>query len=173
VLVATSSADARRFDSLVKPHLPVLYRLAARACGDPALAEDAVQETLVLAFKRLKQLQPGASVRAFLAGIAVKRAHTLLRGERRRRQREEAMAPPSASANPEQLAQSSAMQRQIRDALWGMPKKRRTAALLRLDAGLDYVEIAQAMGTSAGSARTLVHLALKELRSVLKEQSGR
>ena len=48
-----------------------------------------------------------------------------------------------------------------------MPKKRRMAAILRLDAGMDYAEIASALGTSLGSTRVLVHLALKDLKHAL------
>jgi DNA-directed RNA polymerase specialized sigma24 family protein len=53
-----------------------------------------------------------------------------------------------------------------------MPKKRRAAVLLRLDAGMDYSEISEALGTSEGSARVLVHLALKELKAGLKTYLG-
>jgi DNA-directed RNA polymerase specialized sigma24 family protein len=48
-----------------------------------------------------------------------------------------------------------------------MPDKRRQAALLRLDAGLSYKEIAAALDSSEGSARVLVHKALKELKDRL------
>src|SRR5882724_12955182 len=75
------AGDGRAFRSLVEPHLAMLYRIAARACGDRALSEDAVQETLTLAFTRLHQYRPGTSLKAFLAAIAARRARTLLRGE--------------------------------------------------------------------------------------------
>jgi DNA-directed RNA polymerase specialized sigma24 family protein len=50
-----------------------------------------------------------------------------------------------------------------------MPEKRRAAALLRLDGRMSYAEIAVAVGTTEGSARVLVHMALKELRSQLAD----
>src|SRR5947209_3254295 len=75
------AGDGRAFQSLVEPHLAMLSRIATRACGDRALSEDAVQEALTIAFTRLAQYQPGTSLKAFLASIAVKRARTLLRSE--------------------------------------------------------------------------------------------
>jgi len=57
----------------------------------------------------------------------------------------------------------------VRAVLAGMPEKRREAALLRLDAGLSFAEIARTLDTTEGSARVLVHLALKELREHLSE----
>jgi RNA polymerase sigma-70 factor (ECF subfamily) len=57
----------------------------------------------------------------------------------------------------------------VRDALALLPEKRRAVAMLRLDAELSYAEIAQAVGTTEGSARVLVHMALKELREQLAD----
>ncbi len=159
--------DGRAFASLVEPHLSMLYRIAARACGSTTLAEDAVQEALTVAYQRLDRYQPGTSLKAFLAAIAVRKAHTLLRGERRRRVREEAADAPEHPAGPGELLDAGRTRARIRDVLAGMPKKRREVAMLRLDAGMSYEEIARTVGSTEGSARVLVHLALKELRDKL------
>jgi len=161
--------DGRAFASLVEPHLAVLYRIAYRACGDKALAEDAVQEALTLAYRKLGRYQPGTSLRAFLATIAARQAQTLLRGERRRRVREDASAEPEHLAGPVEILGAERLASRVREALAAMPKKRREVALLRLDGNMSYAEIAQAVGTTEGSARVLVHLALKELRDKLND----
>lgn len=163
------AGDGQAFAALVEPHLSMLYRVAARACGDRALAEDAVQEALTLAHERLRSYQPGTSLRALLAACAVRRAHTLLRGERRRKTREQSADPPQRLPGPaETLGVEQAAER-VRQALSRLPEKRRAVALLRLDAGMSYEEIAQAVGTTEGSARVLVHMALKELRQELAD----
>ncbi len=159
--------DGRAFASLVEPHLPMLYRIAARVSGDRALAEDAVQEALTLAYQRLDRYQPDTSLRAFLAAYAVRQAHTLIRSERRRRLREESSDAPERLPGPSELTRARETAERVRTALAKMPEKRREAALLRLDAELSYAEIAEAVGSTEGSARVLVHLALKELRAQL------
>lgn len=161
--------DGRAFASLVEPHLALLYRVAARACGDRALAEDAVQDALTLAYERLSTYQPGTSFRAFLAAYAVRKAQTLLRGERRRRVREEGAEAPQGLPGPVDLVRASQAAVRVRDALAKLPEKRRAVAMLRLDAELSYAEIAEAVGTTEGSARVLVHMALKELRGQLAD----
>lgn len=166
-LKAALSGDGTAFAALVRPHLAVLYRIAARACGHPTLAEDAVQETLDLAYRGLARYRPGTSLRAFLCTICVQRAHTLLRGERRRRQREERSASPAASPTPEEYATAEQTRALIRRVLESMPDKRRTAALLRLDGGLEYAEIAAAMGSTRSAAKALVHLATADLRTAI------
>jgi RNA polymerase sigma-70 factor (ECF subfamily) len=169
LLARALDGDGRAFATLVEPHLPMLYRIAARACGSTAIAEDAVQETLTLFHGRLTSYSPGTSLRSFLAAIAVRQARTLLRGEQRRRVREDNSAPPEAVADPVELLAAERLGRQIRDALGKMPKKRQEVALLRLDAGLSYAEIAEAVGSTEGSARVLVHLALQQLRELLAD----
>ncbi len=164
--------DGKAFASLVEEHLPVLYRIAQRACGDRALAEDAVQEALSLAYERLDRYQPGTSLRAFLAAFAVKKAQTLLRSERRRRLREESSDAPEHLPGPADLLRARHAADRVRDALANMPKKRRAVAMLRLDGNMSYAEIANAIGTTEGSARVLVHLAMKELREELSDLLG-
>ncbi len=164
--------DGRAFASLVEPHLPMLYRIAARASGNAALAEDAVQEALTLAYQRLSRYTPGTSLKSFLAAYAVRQAQTMLRGERRRRAREEVADPPEALAGPVSMIGAHRAANRVRDALSKLPAKRRAAAMLRLDGGMSYAEIAEAVGTTEGSARVLVHLAMKELRTELADLVG-
>ncbi len=164
--------DGRAFQSLVEPHLNMLYRIASRACGQRALSEDAVQEALTIAFTRLASYEAGTSLKAFLASIAVKRARTLLRSERRRRGYEEKGQPSERVPEPSELLETEQSARAIRAALEAMPDKRREVALLRLDANLSYAEIAAALGTTEGSARVLAHLALSELKSRLAAELG-
>ena len=172
LVVRALEGDGRAFAALVEPHLPMLYRIAARACGDRNLAEDVVQETLTLVYRRLESYRPGTSLRSFLAAIAARQAQTLLRGERRRHAREDTSAEPEPIPGPAEALDAERAARRIREALAAMPKKRREIALLRLDAGLSYAEIAAAAGTSEGSARVLVHLVIKELREKLGDLVG-
>ena len=161
--------DGQAFASLIEPHLPMMYRIAARACGQRALAEDAVQEALTLAHQRLDRYRPGTSLRAYLATFAVRQAQTLLRGERRRRAREEAADEPHQLPGPEQMLDARRAAERIRQALGRLPEKRRAVVMLRLDADMSYAEIAHATGSSEGSARVLVHLALKQLSTELAD----
>jgi len=165
--------DGDAFARLVRPHLPVLYRVAARVARNQALAEDAVQETLEAAYRTLGRYTPGTNLRAFLAGIAVRRAHTLVRGEVRRRLREEAGQVPEAPPDTADEAVAREQAARIAAALEALPKKRRQATILRLDAGMSHREIAAAIGTTEASARVLFHMALKELRGLLADDDGR
>ena len=159
------------FRQLVEPHLEMLHRIAYRACGQTELAEDAVQETLTLAFERLGQYRPEAPFKSFLAAVAVRRAKTLLRSEARRRVREGKSRPAWNLNGPEESLLGEQTATLVRDALLKMPSKRREVVLLRLDAGLSYREIAYSRGMSEGSARVLVHMGLKQIKDLMEKQA--
>lgn len=161
--------DGRAFATLVEPHLDVLYRIAARATGNASLAEDAVQEALEIVHRQLAQYAPGTSFRAFVAAVAVRRARTLLRAELRRSRREATAPDGTRPATPADLFAAEETASRIRSALSAMPEKRQRVVLLRLDAGLGYAEIASAVGTTVGSARVLVHHALRDLHEKLRD----
>jgi RNA polymerase sigma-70 factor (ECF subfamily) len=158
------------FRQLVEPHLEMLHRIAYRACGQNELAEDAVQETLTLAYERLGQYRPEAPFKSFLAAVAVRRAKTLLRSESRRRVREGKSRPAWNLFGPEESLVGAQTATIVRHALLKMPAKRREVVLLRLDAGLSYREIADAQGISEGSARVLVHMGLKQIKELMKKE---
>jgi RNA polymerase sigma-70 factor (ECF subfamily) len=165
--------DGRAFGTLVKPHLAMLYRLSARATGDADLAEDAVQETLEIVFRKLRRYRAGTSFKSFVAAVAARRARTLIRAERRRLKREGAAPAAAAPATPADLASARQAERRVREALSRLPSKRQRVVLLRLDGELGYAEIAEAVGTTEGSARVLVHHALKGLAAELSDLLGK
>jgi|ERR1041385_8000508 RNA polymerase sigma-70 factor (ECF subfamily) len=169
LVVRARSGDGKAFEELVAPHLALMYRVASRAARNTALAEEAVQESLTLVYRHLGRYRPGTSFKAYLAATAVKRARTLLRGERRRRLREAAADGRSSPDAPAELVSAAEIARRIRDALASLPPKRQRVVMLRLDAGLDYSEIAEAVGTTEGSARVLMHLALRDLAALLED----
>ncbi len=173
-IASALEGDGRAFRALIEPHLAMLFRIAARVSGDRHLAEDAVQETLTIAYRRLGGYEPTAPFRAYLAVIAARQAHTLARAERRRQIREQAAAASTAPVGPtpEQALGGAEAVRMIRRILCEMPDKRREAALLRLDAGLSYREIAGVLDSSEGSARVLVHTAQRQLRERLADLLG-
>ncbi len=164
--------DGLAFRRLVEPHLPMLHRIATRVSRSPHLAEDAVQEALTLAYRRLGRYRHDVPFKAFLAAVAAKQAYTLARSERRRGKREQDAEAPALPDNPEDELRGATAARRVREALLAMPDKRRQAALLRLDGGLSYREIGEALNSTEGSARVLVFKALGQLREQLADLLG-
>jgi RNA polymerase sigma-70 factor (ECF subfamily) len=77
--------DARRgdeaaFTSLLRPLLEPAYRLAAGMLQDRQLAEDAVQEAAVKAWRKIHQLREGTEMRPWFFGIVANECATTRRG---------------------------------------------------------------------------------------------
>jgi RNA polymerase sigma-70 factor (ECF subfamily) len=102
----------------------------------------------------------------WLHAAAVHSALNVIRGERRRAQRETAHALDPARppvANPERLVEEAEGRREVRRALGRLPQ--RTAALLMLRySGLSYAEVATALGMKVGNVGTLLRRAEDALR---------
>lgn len=68
-LVEEPETSSRDFDSLVKDYAPRLLSVARKRLNDPHLAEDAVQETFLRAFKSLNQFDRSRPILPWLTTI--------------------------------------------------------------------------------------------------------
>jgi RNA polymerase sigma-70 factor (ECF subfamily) len=77
-------AESRDFDSIYQAHFDFVWRSLQALGVPPAAAEDAAQDTFVVVHRRMGDLLPSASVKAWLFAIAVRVAHDYRRTARRR-----------------------------------------------------------------------------------------
>ena len=59
----------RMFEEEATPLLDPLYHMALRMTGNPAAAEDLVQETMLKVFKNMHRFQPGTNFKAWIFRI--------------------------------------------------------------------------------------------------------
>jgi RNA polymerase sigma-70 factor, ECF subfamily len=149
-------------------HGPVV-RYLTRRLGDRDLAEELAQET----FLRAMRHGPVARERAWLFAVAT----NLVRDEARRDARErkrlqlikdqvDAEGPPEPEAvTADRLADQLREQALAREAVDALAERDRMALLLR-EEGLDYHEIAAALGLSVGSVGTTLSRARRRLVEV-------
>jgi RNA polymerase sigma-70 factor (ECF subfamily) len=99
------SPDARRFATLIEPHLDALFRAAYRLARNRADAEDLVQETCVRAFEHVSEPRETQLVKPWLLRVM----HNLfIDGVRRAR---------LASSRDDQAVASSAAQQSAEESL--------------------------------------------------------
>jgi RNA polymerase sigma factor (sigma-70 family) len=169
-VVARTPQDAIRprvpdpFERLFLEEYPKVVAIAYRVLADRLAAEDVAQEVFL---KFHRSLSPDSERAAgWLHAAAVHSALNVIRGERRRAQRETAHALDPAQppvANPERLVVEAEGRREVRQALRKLPQ--RTAALLMLRySGLSYAEVATALGIKVGNVGTLLRRAEEALR---------
>ena len=155
-------------------HARGIYRFLRDMLGSDADAADAAQETFMRAFRQLSELRDESRLKAWLFGIARNVCLEQLRSLKRHRV---VSATPRARVDLEQLTPEAMLLGReaasvIRQALEGMSTNRRTAFLLRVDHGLGYPDIAEALGWSLSKAKVEVHRARLRLRALLVEHAG-
>jgi RNA polymerase sigma-70 factor (ECF subfamily) len=175
--------DEDAFRILFERHGTAVWRFLRDVSGDPALADEGLQESFVRAFSRIEQLREDGRLLGWLLGIARNVALEQLRARRRDR-------PPGAvelSAEGEhavalhlrdepQCPELNLLGREAQSlvdrALGGLSEDRRAALLLRVDHGLPYEDIGRMMGWSIPKVKNEIHRARLKLRALLQEFHG-
>ena len=152
------------FERLFLQEYPKVVAIAYRVLADRPAAEDVAQEVFLKFHRSFSPHSERAS--GWLHAAAVHSALNVIRGERRRTQRETAHAldPGQASiANPERIVEEAEGRREVRRALRRLPRRTAALSLLR-HSGLSYAEVATALGIKVGNVGTLLRRAEDALR---------
>ncbi len=150
-------------------HAPALHAWARHRTADPREAEEIVQETLILAWRKQDQYDPArGSERAWLFGIARNVAV-----DRHRRQQRHLRAVPEAEA-PETVDDSeidrAVENSHIRDALWTLSEAHRQVVIETYYRGCSVREAAATLDIPEGTVKSRLYHALRALRSELERQ---
>jgi RNA polymerase sigma-70 factor (ECF subfamily) len=178
LLERVRGGDELAFSQLFEQHWDAVHRLLARLLGDVHLAGDLAQEVFVQLFRRPPEAD-GAPLRPWLYRVALNRGYNLMRTDRRRRRREDAVArdpsttPASAATETELIeAANRAEERDaVRRTLLQLPERQRDCLLLRSE-GLSYAEIASAVGVAPASVGTLLARAERAFKAAYLAQRG-
>jgi len=159
------------FETLVDAHSGELFGYLWRLLGDEAEAEDCLQDTYLRAFRAYGRAA-NDNLRAWLYKIATNVARSRLQhnGRHAVKQAElhEELASGEARVETQVLQRLSAAA--VRAAVGQLPRKQQAALLLRKYQGLEYIEVAAALGCSEQAARAHVYQAVKKLRTQFGEE---
>ena len=166
---------AVRFDSVVVPHLDVLFRVARSISGNVDDAEDLVQDTLLRAFRAIDRFDdryPRAWLLTIMRNVHHnrnrRRRPTLLRDEATMDIEIDRRNPPSPSA--EDVAAAGLLSSWVTDALGQLtPRLRQVAQLVDVD-GLTYDEAAAVLDIPTGTVMSRLHRARRRMRARLERQ---
>jgi RNA polymerase sigma-70 factor, ECF subfamily len=162
-------------------YIDSLYRTALRMTGNPADAEDLVQETYLRAFRSINQFKPGTNLRAWLFKI---QTNSFINEYRKRVRRprntslddveeyylyshlvESGVQPAASVTEDEILAQID--DAEVFRALDQLQDNYRQVVLLADVEGFAYREIAEILDIPVGTVMSRLHRARKRLREQL------
>ena len=164
--VRASAADPAAFAELYRRYVDDVHRYLMVKSG-PQEAEDLVAETFLAAFRGARSYRGSGPVKAWLIGIARRKAIDALRARRPVEPLNAALAMADPLRTEDVAIERSELAR-VAVALRRIGSERAEALRLRYFAGLDCDEIAALMDRSAAAVKMLVHRGLRELRLELE-----
>jgi RNA polymerase sigma-70 factor (ECF subfamily) len=170
---AYQAGDERAFDTIVRTQYNALYAHALRRLSQHEAAEDAVQDTMLRAYRALPNLDGDLALRAWLHRILTNVCHD--EGNRRRRQQglveKVAALPEELASDPVDEAVLHDTVRVMSEALNDLPESYREALVLRYVDGLSFREVAEATGISEENARARVQRGKSALHKIMSRIS--
>ena len=162
------AGDTGEFHVIVSLHSAAMFRTAYGITGDYVLAEDAVQDAFVRAWKRFKQFQPNTNLRNWLTRILVNRVIDLSR----RKQLPtvdiaKAETKPSPVRGPEESLLSLDDRHRLDVALRTLSAEHRVVVVLRFYEQMTVPEIASATGWREGTVKSRLSRAMTTLRDTI------
>jgi RNA polymerase sigma-70 factor (ECF subfamily) len=183
LLGETVVARSARFERDTLPHLGRLYAAALRMTGNPADAEDLVQDAYARAYASFHQFRPGTNLRAWLYRVLT----SAFIDSYRRRQRQpcpvataeiedQQLARPSSWPAPvPKSAEAEVLDRlpdaAVQRALQAVPADFRLAVYLADVEGFAYKEIAQITNSPIGTVMSRLHHGRRKLRELLEDHA--
>ncbi len=158
--------DERGVREAYAAHSAELFGFAVRSLGDAGLAEEAVQETFVRAWRAGERFDPQiGSLRTWLFAILRNVVIDLSRARAvRPRVAEEGAAEPSVEPFDEAL-----LSWQVEEALRRIGDQHRQVLVETYYRGRPYAEVAEELGVPEGTVKSRVYYGLRALRVVLEE----
>lgn len=161
------NGDRDAFGTLVERYMRAAYSVALSVTRKHEDAEDAAQESFVVALERLDECRDPERFGGWLMTIVRNRSKNLLRRESIR---ETDQVPDSAHTNrpgPDRVTENRELGERLDQAMEGLPDVQREIVLLHDLEGWKHREIAERLGLPAGTVRSHLHFARKALRKAL------
>jgi RNA polymerase sigma factor (sigma-70 family) len=174
VVALVARSDQEALAELYDRFGRVAYGLALRVLRDEKLAEDAVQEGFLAAWRNADRFMPErAKAGTWVLTLVHRRAVDLVRREDRRRADPlPAIAEPAGQESAEDDAWLRFERERVQVALSKLPDQQREALELAYYGGFTQTELAERLGQPVGTIKSRMFAGLTRLRELLAEPNG-
>src|SRR4051794_36673064 len=171
VVALVASSDETALAELYDRFGRLAYGLALRVLRDERLAEDAVQEAFLAAWRNADRFMPERGKASnWLLTFVHRRAVDLVRREDRRRAEPLAeTVEPTPSESAEEDAWLRFERERVQAALRQLPDQQREALELAYYGGFSQSELAERLGQPVGTIKSRMFTGLARLRELLAE----
>jgi len=162
--------DLAAFEDLYRAHAGKLFSLACRMLGNPADAEDLLQEIFLSAHRKLDGFRGESALGTWLYRLGTNHCLDYLRSRAARTtQLTDTLddEPRLYEAASRGLAEQAVAKMDLERAVAQLPEGCRAAFVLHDVQGLEHGEVAEALGIAEGTSKSQVHKARLRLRAIL------
>lgn len=173
VLEAPSAAPAqeRTFDALYEEHFDFVWRSLRRLGVHPALVEDAAQDTFVVVHRRMSDLRPECSAKAWLFGIAMRVAADYRRTRKRKGTVSYDVDMTAASdTGPYEGALRAEAVRFVERFLASVDEDKRAVFVMADLEGMSAPEISEALGTNLNTVYSRLRLVRERFLAYMRAE---
>ena len=183
LIVSAQNGDVDAFNTLVLNYQDMLYRVALRIVHDECIAEDALQEAMIHAFRHIRSFR-GGNFKSWLARVTVNASYDELRRGKRHNgtplelftnEGDEVESPDwmrDPATGPEERAEESELQRALHACIKSLVPDYRLMVILVDVEGMSYEEAAQVARVPVGTVKSRLARARMQLRKTLQGYRG-
>ncbi|HKK94059.1 MAG TPA: sigma-70 family RNA polymerase sigma factor [Longimicrobiales bacterium] len=164
--------DEDAFGLLVSRYMRSAYAVALSVTGKHEDAEDAAQESLLVALERIEECRDPDRFAGWLMTIVRNRSRNLLRREGLRTTSEIPVGTAGSEPRPDQTLSRTRLREDLEAALAELSEVQREIVLLHDYEGWKHREIAERLDMPSGTVRSHLHFARKALRKRLAPTRG-
>jgi len=163
--------DPEAFGEIVERHEARLRALVAGIVADRQVGEDVVQETFLVAYRRLGTFRGESTFSTWLTRIAIREA-TRARTRFRRIVGRWVALDESQAAGGERPADRSESRDEVLAILRRLPERERVPFVLHVLEGRKYEEIAELLGVPSGTIGSHISRARSRLEKIWPRERG-
>ncbi|MDF9407949.1 sigma-70 family RNA polymerase sigma factor [Pelotomaculum isophthalicicum JI] len=164
---ASQAGDSEAFSELTSQYLSYAFRIAFTVLQSQSDAEDLVQESFLVCFRRLAGFRMESSFKTWLTRIVMNLCYDYLR----RKRREGAVLDKMAdwdTAVTEDWTDKSDRSLELRDALRLLSDAHKTVLVMYYEMDLDIKTVAKILGIPVGTVKSRLANARAMLKEVLE-----
>jgi len=164
--------DVEAFDELMNRYRQNLFSYLYRLCGNRAVAEDLLQDTMIKIWRGIKSYSPDYRFTTWSFTIAYRLA---VDEKRKQKVRNSVFSTAQLeyadvdTASPLKNLEDREIRAVVHTALAGLTEKQRQVFLLRQHGEIPFKDIARLMGEPLNTVLSHMHYAVKKLSHCLRE----
>ena len=168
-LMGLARQKTEAFDTLVRRHQQMVYRISVKFLGNATDAKDVTQNSFVELYRYLDRYQPRGRFVSFLGHIVLNQCKMAARSRRQRNSAVYAVGDREAQGRPEDALLARERRQSVERALGKLSPKLREVLILRFAGELSYKEIARTLNIRMGTVKSRLFTGLSQMNDLVKE----